>query len=526
MNKVEIKINPYKQVHSFSVDGKAVSPYSELNNFLYEPFLTWADKVFDVIERELNDDYEVTLYAEAFEWMILQCIGEQCRSCTSMERGTFCINLPVEERRQLLKNICQNHFPEEAASVIAVGYYNDGTITIPEDLVCKFSSTDMEHAFVAVLSDMKAASGLVKIPGSRILVMPSSVNEGSEAVKRFGQTYVWFLDECHIPEAVDSIAEHFGAIEEVKRMGGLIEGSGIDFNDDEDKDILMAASIDPFVVVNDIPPIETGHSSKPQYRVIPESVEPPALTAKSLNNNIVEFTEGCLIAKGPGHTVVEFYREGEVIPFDKKNVTVYKNCYIQSIKINMPADTVGVGYKLSLGYDIFPSDAEDLDSLTWSTDRPDIAEINGTGELMTKAPGICRIFLRSTRGSGEATLTVKPQITGIQMNIHNCHGYVGNIFPVSCNYEPKDCFNHSIQWLTSDQMVAEVEELSDHTLVIHAKGIGQCRITAQAVEGGASDSCYVDVDSTLNKSNAPSPAAIIAIAVFVVIILVLIFSIF
>lgn len=524
MNKIEIRINPYKQVNSFSIDGKAVSPYSELNNFRYEPFLMWADKVFDVIERELNDDYEVTLYSEEFEWKVLECISKLCRTCMVVKREKFCIDLSADERRQLLEKVWQTHFSKKVMEVTVVSYYSDGIIVIPEDLERKFTAADMEDAFVVLLSDMKDASGLIKASDSRLIIMPSSVNESNEAVKRFGQTYVWFLDECHIAEAVDSIAEHFGTIEDIKKREAIITESGIDFNDDEDKDILMAVSIDPFVVVNDIPPIETGHSSKPQYRVIPETVEPPVLIAKSLNNNIVEFTDGCLVARGIGQTVVEFYREGEVVPFDQKNVTVYKNSYIQSIKINMPADTIGVGHKISLGYDIFPSDAEDLDSLTWSTDRPDIAEVNSLGELVTKAAGICRVFLRSTRSSEEAVLNVKPQIARIQMNIHNCHGYVGNAIPVSCDYEPKDCFNRSIQWLTSDKMVAEVEQLPDRSLVIHAKGIGKCVITAAAVEGNASDRCYVDIDSTLNKNASPSPVAIIAIAAFVVFVVVLFFG--
>ena len=39
MNEVTVKIDPYDQVNEFTVNGRGVSPYSELNNFVKRPFI-------------------------------------------------------------------------------------------------------------------------------------------------------------------------------------------------------------------------------------------------------------------------------------------------------------------------------------------------------------------------------------------------------------------------------------------------------------------------------------------------------
>ena len=46
MNEVAVKINPYNMVNEFTINGKGISPYSELNNFVKRPFLSWAYALF------------------------------------------------------------------------------------------------------------------------------------------------------------------------------------------------------------------------------------------------------------------------------------------------------------------------------------------------------------------------------------------------------------------------------------------------------------------------------------------------
>ena len=56
MNKVSLKLNPYQEFNTISLNDQNLSVYSELNNFMKEPFLKWAGQFFDSVERELNDE--------------------------------------------------------------------------------------------------------------------------------------------------------------------------------------------------------------------------------------------------------------------------------------------------------------------------------------------------------------------------------------------------------------------------------------------------------------------------------------
>ena len=38
MNTLKLKLNPYKDINIASLDDKPLSPYSELNNYMKEPF--------------------------------------------------------------------------------------------------------------------------------------------------------------------------------------------------------------------------------------------------------------------------------------------------------------------------------------------------------------------------------------------------------------------------------------------------------------------------------------------------------
>ena len=80
MNTLKLKLNPYKNVNNISLDDRPISSYSELSNFMKEPFLKWADKLLATAERELNDEYDLVVQAEEFERLFLQDLQNDVQS--------------------------------------------------------------------------------------------------------------------------------------------------------------------------------------------------------------------------------------------------------------------------------------------------------------------------------------------------------------------------------------------------------------------------------------------------------------
>ena len=64
MNTLKLKLNPYKDINIASLDDKPLSPYSELNNYMKEPFLSWVSKLLEAAEREINELTDINISYE------------------------------------------------------------------------------------------------------------------------------------------------------------------------------------------------------------------------------------------------------------------------------------------------------------------------------------------------------------------------------------------------------------------------------------------------------------------------------
>lgn len=89
MNTLKLKLNPYKDINIASLDDKPLSPYSELNNYMKEPFLSWVSKLLEAAEREINDDYCLEVVSESFEALFLEGMQNDLILVKSIEQLLF-----------------------------------------------------------------------------------------------------------------------------------------------------------------------------------------------------------------------------------------------------------------------------------------------------------------------------------------------------------------------------------------------------------------------------------------------------
>jgi hypothetical protein len=50
MNEVKIKIDPFTNSSTISINGIAISRFSRLANYLFQPFFAWAEKFLVLTE--------------------------------------------------------------------------------------------------------------------------------------------------------------------------------------------------------------------------------------------------------------------------------------------------------------------------------------------------------------------------------------------------------------------------------------------------------------------------------------------
>ena len=107
MNTLKLKLNPYKDVNIISLDDKPISTYSELSNFMKEPFLKWEDKLLETAERELNDEYDLVVQAEEFERLFLQDLQNDFDACQNYFTEDYALNLTADDRYKGIVNLAR-----------------------------------------------------------------------------------------------------------------------------------------------------------------------------------------------------------------------------------------------------------------------------------------------------------------------------------------------------------------------------------------------------------------------------------
>ena len=286
---------------------------------------------------------------------------------------------------------------------------------------------------------------------------------------------------------------------------------------DEDKDKLaVVLEIESFVSVNEIEDIEVGKSVEITYKTIPDNASLPAMRIISSDANVINVYGNILRASSVGRVTIGFYKVDEMFPFDKKEVTAYRDNFVQKIELALSEKEMGIGRKQNVTATLIPEDAEDANQVSWTVNDVSVADITEEGKIVTKGAGKVIVTAETTKARQSIELEVLPNVTEITISESNVELFVGQTNPIRAKVAPANCFNSNYEWKSSDKSVAVVDKLDDGTEVIRATGIGECIISCVAVEGNCQTRCKVTVESTFKKrENIHSMLSVTAVCMVV-----------
>lgn len=510
MNTLKLKLNPYKDINIVSLDDKPLSPYSELNNYMKEPFLSWASKLLDAAEREINDDYCLEVVSESFEAMFLEGMQNDFDSCKEYRTSSFQVNTSTNERFDLIRKLASKYSVNYSMDAFKLPVYTDVQLSLDATMV---DAVSFEDAKLIVTSDVAVKNRVDSAKENSIIVLISDKNIVNTVGK---QKYIWEICETDLDRVVNCILDRFVKTNVIVNLSGLLKNIIDTMSDDDRKALNLATEIDPFLAISELPEIEVGQSVSLGVEMIPEGVEVPNLRIVTQNENIISVDGLLITALMPGTTNIDIYRAEENIPFARKCVKTYQDNYVKKIELNLSSGKMGIGRKQEVNIALIPEDAEDIYSVKWSVDNSDVIRVDEDGIITALRDGEATITASTTRTSACITVKVLPNISKIVSSVTKSQLYVGQTEPISVSVEPKNCFDSSYEWKSSDKSVAVVEKLDDGQSVIRATGIGNCTLTCVAKEGGCSTTCNVLVESTFKKrENAHgmlSLTAILAVA--------------
>lgn len=510
MNTLKIKLNPYKDINIASLDDKPLSTYSELNNYMKEPFLSWASKLLDAAEREINDDYALVVTAGLFERMFLEGMQNDFDSCKEYKTDCFQVDTSISERFELISKLSAKYGVAYSIDEFKIPIFTDVQLSLDANFV---NSTSIESARLVVSENKEVIDQIRRSVGSVIVVL---LSEKKTVVSVGDEKYVWEVPAEDLDVVLNSIIDRFVKIPAIVKAASLLNNIANTMDDEDSKMLSLATEIDPFLAISDVPQIEVGNSIQLEVTTFPEGNETPSLRLVPQNSSIVTIDGLNITAIAPGSTYIDIYKAEENIPFMRKTVETFQNNFVKKIELSVAATKMGISRKQIVDIEFIPADAEDVNLVKWSVDNSDVLEISDEGEVVALKEGNATITASTKMTSASISVTVLPNIKSMVSTVNQSNLYVGQTQPISVSIEPTNCFDPTYEWKTSDKSVAVVEKQDDGKTVIRATGIGNCTLTCVAKEGGCSTSCNVMVESTFKKrENAHgmlSLTAILAIA--------------
>lgn len=510
MNTLKIKLNPYKDINIASLDDKPLSPYSELNNYMKEPFLSWASKLLDAAEREINDDYALAVTAGSFERMFLEGMQNDFDSCKEYKTDCFQVDTSIFERFELIRKLSAKYGVAYSIDEFKMPIFTDVQLSLDANFV---NSTSIENAKLVVSENKDVIDQIRRSAGSVIVVLLS----GKKTVVSLGdEKYVWEIAAEDLDVVLNSIIDRFVKIPAIVKAASLLNNIVNTMDDEDSKMLSLATEIDPFLAISDVPQIEVGNSISLKVTTFPEGSETPSLRMIPQNGSIVAIDGLNITAIAPGSTYIDIYKAEENIPFMRKTVETFQNNFVKKIELSAAATKMGISRKQIIDIAFIPADAEDVNLVEWSVDNADVLQINDEGEVVALKEGNATITASTKMASASISISVLPNIKSIVSTASQSNLYVGQTQPISVSIEPLNCFDSTYEWKSSDKSVAVVEKQDDGKTIIRATGIGNCTLTCVAKEGGCSTTCNVVVESTFKKrENAHgmlSLTAVLAIA--------------
>lgn len=167
---------------------------------------------------------------------------------------------------------------------------------------------------------------------------------------------------------------------------------------------------------------------------------------------------------------------------------------VTELRMDNRGVTVDTGEDIQLTATILPYDADNK-SIVWSSDNPDVADVNGKGVVTGVKAGqtVIRATSEDEGISDFCVVTVNQPVTGVSLSKSELSfSKIGDAEQLVASVQPADATNKELNWSSSDESVAIVSNGR-----VLCSGYGTAIVYVTTVDGGYMASCVVKADDGL-----------------------------
>ena len=173
--------------------------------------------------------------------------------------------------------------------------------------------------------------------------------------------------------------------------------------------------------------------------------------------------------------------------------TVSVTTPVTGVTLDLSSITLEEGQSTTITATVSPEDADNK-TVTWSSDKANIATVDNAGKVTAVAEGTATIKATVGEFSASCTVTVSKKViavTEVTLNMTSLELVVGDEVTLTATVKPDDATNKTVTWSTSNSDVVTVVDGK-----VKAVKEGNATITARAGEKSAT--CTVTVNSSSN----------------------------
>ena len=245
--------------------------------------------------------------------------------------------------------------------------------------------------------------------------------------------------------------------------------------------------------------IEKGKTATLTASVTPENATNKTVTWSTSDGSVATVTDGVVSGVKAGTATITA-KAGEktatcaVTVVDPTSTTVA----VTGVTLNSTTLELEVGETGTVAATVAPENATDK-TVTWSSDKTDIATVDSTGKVTAVKEGTTTITAKAGEKTATCTVTVKAKgtvsVTGVTVNPATVKLDVGKTTVLGVTITPENATEKGVTWKSFDESKATVDAKG----CVTAKAEGTVTITATTKDGSKTASCTV----TISKSYDP-----------------------
>lgn len=428
MTHINLTFNPYQELLTIQINDVPISPYSLLKKLEMLPFFEWSKKIFDIVDQEVNDAYEVRYYGQLAEYEILKYHAkahEDCQKITRSDLPLFDVpkkrlntferllrngSLGTLPRKTTFLNLCTNGFD------FSRDYPKLSFNRIKENLISfeEMFASNNSDGNVLVLQDNQFTDSMIekikKLDNSMFCIVLGTNFECLWAEKDKVCFSVSKQDLTYGFTQILNLRLYPDMLKEALR---LVDYKSLKRELDE---LQILDKVEPGVKVNIPRIVEVGRESPITVSSIPIGYTIPNVIYEYSDSSLIHIAGNTIRALDEGVVYVTAVNaETGAKISTPKPVTCLKHKYLEKITLDQKNIVLRTGENFKLRLTYTPADADNISNIRYQSSDSLVAYAE-KGIIYAKHDGDCEITISCENIKVVCYVEVKAPLTSFDIS--------------------------------------------------------------------------------------------------------------